>query len=215
MVKGEDFDQRAGEVEEVVHEFERPADEGEGVNAGPRPEKQDDEERDDYVGPAGNGTVRDHFAGVLGQESKGNALDDAGEGQLDINDDFVELAAAGWRGFHEPSGSRFGRGMSTVGRDAVEPPASIQSNERLDGVSSYRGAFKVTRPNEFRRNLTREPAGKTDLRQRPSIRPGIFVTGPALAKSAQATSGCPQHHFCCIFERASSLAGLFSNRFRL
>src|SRR6476659_9782572 len=34
--------------------------------------------------------------------------------------------------------------------------------------------------------------------------PGIFVTGPASGKSAQATSGCRQHHFCCIFAHSTS-----------
>ena len=141
MVKREDLDEGAGEVEKIVHELERPADKGEGVNAGPRPEKQDDEERNRYVRPGGNGAMRDDFAGVLGQEGERHTLDDAGQGQLDINNHFVELAAAGGRGFHKPSGSRSGGSVSIPG--VVRP--------------------KATPPSEFRRNLTREPAGKTDL----------------------------------------------------
>jgi hypothetical protein len=37
-------------------------------------------------------------------------------------------------------------------------------------------------PNEFRENLTRNPRGKTDSRQRPSIRPGIFCDRPCFRK---------------------------------
>ena len=61
--------------------------------------------------------MRDDLAGVFRQESKGNALDDTAQGQLDIDDDFVELAAAGRRGFHDASRSGSGAGMSIVGRD--------------------------------------------------------------------------------------------------
>ena len=155
--------------------------------------------------------MRDYFGRILRQESKGNALDDAAQGQLDIDDDLVELATAGGRRFHEPSGSGSGAGMSMVGPESVELPGrETARRERFDRVSTYRRCRNRYFPNEFRRNLTREPAGKIDSRQRPS-RPGIFVTGPALGNSAQATSGCPQHRFCCIPERTESLAGFFSN----
>ena len=105
MVKGQHLDQGAGEIEKIVHEFERPSDEGEGMNAGPRPEKQDDQKRNCHVGPGGSGAMRHHFTGIFRQKSEGHALDDAGQSQLDINDDFVELTAAGGRGFHAESGS--------------------------------------------------------------------------------------------------------------
>ena len=133
--------------------------------------------------------MRDDFAGVFGQKSEGHPLDDAGEGQLNINDHFVKLAAAGGRGFHEPSGSVSETGMSM----------------------SYRNDPKRTPPSEFRGNLTREAAGKTESRQRPSKARNL-VTGPASENFAQATSGCRQHHFCCILQRAGSVAGFFSTR---
>ena len=44
MMEREDLDESAGEIEEIVDEFEGPTDQGEGVNAGPRPEEQDDNE---------------------------------------------------------------------------------------------------------------------------------------------------------------------------
>jgi hypothetical protein len=52
VLKGQDLHQGAEEIEEVMHELERPADEGEGVDEGARPEEQDGEKGDAYVGQA-------------------------------------------------------------------------------------------------------------------------------------------------------------------
>ena len=104
-VKSEKVKVRRGteEVEEVVHKFEGPADEGERVDEGARPEKQDGKERDAYVRPGGRGSARENGVGPFCQERKSEALDDAGEGELDVDDDLIQLGAPGGRGFHDAS----------------------------------------------------------------------------------------------------------------
>lgn len=142
----EHFNQGAGEIKEVVDEFERPPDEGERVNRSPGPEEQDNEKGSSDVRPRRDRTVRHDFAGVLRQESERDALDDAGQRQLDIYNDLIQLASWGGRRFHGPSRTRFGAPMSMA-----------------------RTAFGRNRyfPNEFCRNLTRDSGDKTDSRQGP------------------------------------------------
>jgi len=50
--------------------------------------------------------MREDSAGIFGQEGKGKALDDAGERELDIDDDFIQLDATGRGRFHDASRSR-------------------------------------------------------------------------------------------------------------
>ena len=114
MLEGEHFHQRADEIEKIVHELQRPADEGEGVNERARPKEQDGQKRDADVRPGGGGSFRENGAGVVGQEGKGQALDNAGERKLDVNDDLIQLAAAGGRRFHDASRSWSRRRMSTL-----------------------------------------------------------------------------------------------------
>jgi hypothetical protein len=114
MLEGEDFHQGAEEIEEVVHELERPADEGEGVDEGARPKEEDGEKRDADVGPGGGGAAGEDGAGAFGQEREGKALDNAGERELDVDDDLVQLGTPGGRGFHDASRSGNGREMSTL-----------------------------------------------------------------------------------------------------
>jgi hypothetical protein len=57
VLEGEDLHERAEEIEEVVHELERPTDERKGVDEGARPEEENGDERGANVGPGGGGAV--------------------------------------------------------------------------------------------------------------------------------------------------------------
>ena len=81
---------------------------------GARPEEQDDEERGDCVRPGGGGAMREGGAGIFGQEGKGEALDDAGKRELDIDDDFIQLDATGRGRFHDASRNGSRREVSTL-----------------------------------------------------------------------------------------------------
>lgn len=114
VLEGEHFDERAKEIKEVVHELERPADQGEGMDQGARPKEEDGDEGDADVGPGDGGPVFENAAGVFGQEGEGEALNNAGERELDVDDNLIQLGAPGGRRFHEPSRSESAAMMSTV-----------------------------------------------------------------------------------------------------
>ena len=129
VLEGEHFHQRADKIEKVMHELQRPPDEGEGVDKRARPEEQDGQKRDAHIKPGRGRSLREDAAGVIGQDRKSQALDNAGERELDVDDDLIQLAAAGGRRFHDRSRSR------SVGRVSTLQPRSAAS-PRLAQASS-------------------------------------------------------------------------------
>jgi len=75
---------------------------------------------------------RQNSARVVGQEKQCNTLDDAGQGQLDIDDNRIELAAAPSQRIHAATGNRPAIMMSRLWRHS---PESFKSDaERIRGL---------------------------------------------------------------------------------
>lgn len=162
VLEGEHFHQRAGEIEKVVHELQRPADEGERVDERARPKKQNDQKGNADVGPGSERSFRENGTGVVGQKRKGQALDDAGKRQLDVNNDLIQLAAAGGRRFHPASRSWSWGRMSTLSRGpaaAGSPRFGAEAMfvaRRRSGVATARWLFRRAEVRSAEKILPRE-----------------------------------------------------------
>src|SRR5436190_17584074 len=112
MREGERFDERARDVEKVVHELERPADQRQRMDERPRPEKQNDDETGSDIRPCGYAAFRKDRAGIFDEEIKRDALNDAAKRELDLDDHRVEFLAAASGGSHDASRTRLKGGKS-------------------------------------------------------------------------------------------------------
>ena len=112
MGEGERLDQGAGDVEKVVDELERPSNQRQGVDEGPGPEEQNDDEPGGDIGPGRRLSHGKNLPGIIDQEIERDALDDAAKGQLDLDHHRVEFFSATAGRSHDGSGIRFRGRMS-------------------------------------------------------------------------------------------------------
>ena len=87
------FAQGAGDIKKVVPKLKGPFDQGEGVNDRARPKNKDHAQARAHIKKSWPIIERQRGTRVLGQEIERDALDDAGKGELDVNDNVVEFAA--------------------------------------------------------------------------------------------------------------------------
>ena len=88
----ERLSERAADVEKIVPEFQWPADQRERVHDRARPKDQDNEQAGGGVNPKGPLREGEDRARIVDQEKERHALDNAGQRQLDSDDDGIEIA---------------------------------------------------------------------------------------------------------------------------
>src|SRR5262249_28065442 len=98
--------QCTSDVEKVVTELQWPPDQCERVNDGTRPKDKNHTQPGRDIKKRAYVLLRQEPAGIVRQEKECNALDDADQSELNINDDRVEFSAPFTWWVHEPTRKR-------------------------------------------------------------------------------------------------------------